>query len=374
MRVLHLISSSGMYGAEAVILNLSRMLVECGHVSMLGVFANSANPNLQLHEASMKEGIESHLIPCSGQIDRSVLGKIRDLVKETRADIVHAHGYKADIYVYFALRGEDVPITSTCHGWIDLNLTVKLYGTADRWVLRHFDKVVAVSNEVAQRLVDSGVEPQKIREIRNGIDLRPFDTAPPSLADGRNGGPLVGLVGRLSREKGVDTYLRAASLVLREIPEARFVVVGDGPEQATLENLLKELGIADYVKLLGRRDDMPGVYASLDAIVSTSRQEGLPMVLLEGMASRIPFLATPVGKVPTIIENDVTGVLFPVDDEGTLAKALITLLRDPEKRQRMGTAARDLIERDFSAGRMAADYLAVYEEAQQDRSASKGMR
>src|ERR1700712_5173304 len=94
MRVLHIISSGGMYGAEAVILNMSRMLRESGDQSILGIFENSSNPNLQLYEAAVEEGIESHLIPCSGQIDRTVAGTIRNLARETRADVIHAHGYK----------------------------------------------------------------------------------------------------------------------------------------------------------------------------------------------------------------------------------------------------------------------------------------
>ena len=107
MKILHIISSSGMYGAEAVILNMSRTLNQGPHSSVLGVFSNSPNPNLQLHEVANKEGIESHLIACKGQVDPSVFAAIRDLAARTKADIVHAHGYKADIYTYLALRATE---------------------------------------------------------------------------------------------------------------------------------------------------------------------------------------------------------------------------------------------------------------------------
>src|ERR1019366_7310496 len=180
----HIISSSGMYGAEAVILNMSRMLQEAGHGSAVGVFSNSSNPNLQLHEAALKEGLESHLIPCSGQVDRSAIAAIRDLSLQTGADVVHAHGFKADIYVYLALRGRGVPFVSTCHTWYDNDLLVTLYGKLDRLVLRGFPRVVAVSDEVRQRLLKAGVRVDRIRMVRNGIDLRPFDGAVPSLRAG----------------------------------------------------------------------------------------------------------------------------------------------------------------------------------------------
>ncbi len=109
MRVLHVISSGGMYGAEAIILNLSRSLHEAGHASALGVFSNSAQPNLQLHESALAHGIESHLVACQGQLDLSVPASIRSLVQQTGADLVHAHGYKADIYTWLALRGRRTP-------------------------------------------------------------------------------------------------------------------------------------------------------------------------------------------------------------------------------------------------------------------------
>src|SRR5665213_4311282 len=113
MKILHVISSGGMYGAEAVILNHSRTLNRNGHASVLGVFSNTSNPNLQLHEAATREGIESHLIPCNGQIDRTVARGIRQLAEATGADNVHARGYKSDVYTYFALRGTNVRFVST---------------------------------------------------------------------------------------------------------------------------------------------------------------------------------------------------------------------------------------------------------------------
>jgi glycosyltransferase involved in cell wall biosynthesis len=367
VKILHIISSGGMYGAEAVILNMSRTLNENSHSSVLGVFSNSANPNLQLHEAAAREGIESHLIACDGQIDRTVTASIRELAARTGADIVHAHGYKADIYAYFALRRTGTPLVSTCHTWYDNNPLVTLYGIADRLVLRNYTAVVAVSAEVKQRLLKAGVSQDKIHLVRNGIDLRPFDNASPSLPEG---GPLiVGLIGRLSIEKGVDIFLRAAGQVLAELPSAKFVVAGEGPDRDKLESLIDELKIRASVSMLGRRDDMPSVYASLDIMVSASRQEGLPIAILEGMASRLPLVATSVGEVPTVVLDGRTGILLPPNNTALLASAIVTLLRDTVQRERLGTAARKLIEDEFSAGRMTADYLRVYQEAASRRKA-----
>jgi glycosyltransferase involved in cell wall biosynthesis len=365
MKVLQLISSGGMYGAEAVILNLARTLRDGPHRCALGVFSNSASPNLHLHEIALKEGFDSHLIPCRGQIDRTAIASIRELVGRTGADVVHAHGYKADIYVYVALRGRGVPLVSTCHTWYDTDLFVSVYGMADRYVLRKYTRVVAVSNEVKERLLKAGVGEDKIRMVRNGIDLSPFDGAILAHREGRaaDRGLVVGLVGRLAWEKGVDLFLEAAAEVLVEVPETRFKVVGEGPDREKLERLIDRLNIRESVNLLGRREDMASLYASLDVMVSSSRQEGLPMAILEGMASGLALVATAVGEVPKVVVDGRTGLLVPAQDVGSLAAGISELLHNPEKRKRLGGAARQLMEEEFSAARMTADYLRVYQEA-----------
>jgi glycosyltransferase involved in cell wall biosynthesis len=365
MKILHMISSGGMYGAEAVILNVSRTMNEGPHRSMLGVFSNSSNPNLQLHENATKEGIESYPIPCDGQIDRKAIKNIRELVQRTGADVVHAHGYKADIYAFFALRASGVSLVSTCHTWYDNDRKVFFYGAVDRLILRGYSRVVAVSEDVRQRLVKSGVKANQVSIIRNGIDLRPFDRASAAVKDalGWSGCPLVGLVGRLAVEKGVDIFLDTAARVIAHCPDTKFVIAGDGPDRAELDTLIDKLGIRDQVRMLGRCDDMPALYASLDIMVSASRREGLPIAILEGMASRLPLVATAVGEVPTVIRDDRTGVLVPAADPELLAAAIIELLGDPAKRERLGSAARQLVEDEFSAERMTDDYLRVYEVA-----------
>ena len=365
MKILHVISSGGMYGAEAVILNLSRTLNKHGHASVLGVFSNTSNPNLQLHEAAIREGIESHLIPCNGQIDWTVATSIRQLAEATGADLIHAHGYKADVYTYFALRRTKLPFVSTCHNWLKEGLLVSCYGMVDRFVLRNYAAVIAVSDEVKAQLLKAGVRKDKIHLIRNGIDLRPFEQATPSLrvAFSSAKGLTVGWIGRLSREKGADIFLRAVAIVVAEHPDARFVVVGDGPDLSMLNALMQKLDIEENVSFVGRRGDMPGVYASLDVMVSSSRQEGLPMAILEGMASSLALVATAVGDVPTLVLDGRTGITVPSEDVELLAAGIARLLQDPEIRERYGKAARKLVEEQFSAEQMAAEYLRVYADA-----------
>jgi glycosyltransferase involved in cell wall biosynthesis len=235
----------------------------------------------------------------------------------------------------------------------------------DRFVLRKYARVVAVSDEVRQRLLQAGVRAEKIRMVRNGIDLRPFDGILAALREERTPGRalVVGLVGRLAWEKGVDLFLRAAAQVLVAVPQTRFVVVGEGPDREKLERLMDELKIRESVEMLGHREEMASLYASLDVMVSSSRQEGLPMAILEGMGSGLALVATAVGEVATVVVDGRTGVLVPAENAELLAAGIVELLRDPERRKRLGDAARQLIEEEYSAARMTKDYLGVYEEA-----------
>ncbi len=356
-----MISSGGMYGAEAVILQLAGTMTRWGpgDESTLGIFDNRANPNEEFRLVAVRAGLNVEPIVCRGQVDRTVPARIRAVAEATGADVVHAHGYKADLYCWAGLRGRGVPLVSTCHTWYDNGPALRVYGVLDRAVLRGFAGVVAVSAEVRERLLAAGVAAERISLIPNGIDPKPYAAAAPGSGEG-GGGPVVGLVGRLAPEKGVDVFVRAAALVRARLPEARFVVYGEGPGRGALEALVLELGIGEAVALSGRQENMPAAFASMDVMVSASRQEGLPMALLEGMASGRAIVATAVGEVPTVLAHERTGVLVGSEDVAAMAAAIEDLLRRPERRRVLGEAARQEVQERFSAEAMTGRYREVY--------------
>jgi glycosyltransferase involved in cell wall biosynthesis len=363
VKVLHIISSGGMYGAEAVILHLSQALQKMGDESEIGIFHNSSNPNHGLVAAAAIHSVPTHVISCSGQIDISVPGQIRTLVTSSKADIVHAHGYKADLYTWSALRRGSVPFLSTCHTWYDNNSLLRLYGVLDRRVLRSFAAVVAVSREVQTQLLRAGVPAARISFIRNGIDVEPFRRAPKQAAEALPGNPelRIGLIGRLAPEKGIDLFIRAAARVLDHLPQATFEIFGEGPDRVPLDSLIQALGVSNRVRLAGRSNNMPHIYQSLDLLVSASRQEGLPISLLEGMASGCAILATSVGEVPSIILHGETGILVPPENITELAAAMEALLRDPSWREQLSSKATALVASSYSAEQMALEYRQLYE-------------
>ncbi len=280
-------------------------------------------------------------------------------------------GFKADIYGYLATRGSGASLVSTCHTWYDNDLAVYWFGVLDRFVLRRFDMTVAVSGEVAQQLRSSGVGESRIRIIGNGINVLQFACARPALREHLVASTaVVGLVGRLAPEKGIQYFLDAAAVVLRSAPEVVFVVVGDGPERRNLEGAARSLGIENKVHFAGKLEDMAGVYASLDILVSSSLKEGLPMTILEALASGRPVVATAVGAVPELVQHEQTGLLTPPADAGALAGAILRLLDDCQLREKVAVQGQRLVREQFSAEAMTTQYLKVYDEVMATRRAN----
>jgi len=364
MKVLHLISSGGMYGAENVVAALARDLEQMGCWVRVGVFQNEHCPDNNVADQLERRGASVIRIPCRGRVDRGAIRQIREIVRGQQVRLVHSHGYKSDIYSYLACRRLGVPMMATCHLWTRQTPAIRVYEFIDAWLLRRFDAVVAVSDVIAEDARRAGIPAAKISTINNGIDLVPFASATPTLAQEIKKGDrlLIGTVGRLVSQKGMDYFLRAARTVLNEMPEALFAVVGDGPDRGKLERLAQELGIEGHVVFTGSRADMPNVYASFDVFVLASLDEGLPMAVLEALASNRAVVATQVGAVPKVIVSGQTGMLVKAADVPGLADAILVLLRNPELRARLGRNGSALVHKQFSSRVMSQEYLRLYEQ------------
>jgi len=242
----------------------------------------------------------------------------------------------------------------------------------DRLALRRFDRIAAVSEIVAGKLRKSGIKQNRIAYIANGVPI-PERKAQPSLAIEINKGKrlLIGTVARLSAEKGLNIFLEAAKQLTAEFPEALFVIVGEGPERAVLEQQARMLGLEGKVIFAGARSDLGGVYASLDVFIMTSFNEGMPLALLEAMAAGLPVVATSVGAIPSLIPDASKGALIEPGSSAAIVQAITPLLRDGELRRRVGENAREHVRENFSAGRMAERYLQLYAEAAQQRASRR---
>lgn len=365
MKVLHLISSGGLYGAETMLLNLATAQQRLGWEPTLGAFKNVHAIHLEVADEGRKRGLPIEIFECKGQFDTKIVKSIRNFVEANGVDIVHGHGYKSDLYGYLAIRPLAVPFVGTCHFPLMAparTLSIRFYEFVDSLVLRRAQRVAGVSDLVAVSLRKAGVAAEKVSAIDNGTDLTRYKGATPTLRQdlGIGNRPLIGAVARLEEVKGLEYLIQAAQGVLAEFPDAMFVIAGDGPRRAHLESLIHSLGLDANVRLAGRRDDMPGVYASLDLFVLPSLDEGMPMVILEAMASGRPVIATRVGGVGKLVQNEETGLLLEARDVPGLRDAILRCLRDREFAGKLAGNGEELVRTRFSSDGMAKNYLNLY--------------
>lgn len=363
MTILFLISSEGYYGVENMLVALALHLSRQGCRCVVGVFRDSRFPHTEVAERAVRKGLAVEIIACNGRCDWSAVVQIRSLLAKHDVDVLHPHGYKADLYALAAASRNRVALLSTSHNWPSNLLSMRVYAGLDRLALRRFDKVIVVSDAVADVLRRWGVAAEKVALIPNGIDLDRFRSAVPKLRNeiGVNR-PLVGFVGRLVPEKGGALLMRAAKQVLAVYPNATFVLVGEGPAHQEWKALAGELGIGKQVVFAGVRDNMSEVYASFDMVVLPSLIEALPMCLLEAMAAGKPVIATRVGAVPRLVVDAQTGLLLEPADHNALATAIIRLLGNPDLACQLGQNGRAHVVQNFSAEAMAKNYIGMYEQ------------
>lgn len=343
-------------------MTLARALSRLGCDSSVGVFHDSRFPHTEVGEEARRQGLVVETVPCRGRFDLGAVRRLRRLLAERRVDVLHSHGYKADLYAAAAAWPNRTALLATCHNWPSRLLSMRTYATLDRLVLRSFHQVATASPVVAAILRRWGVD---AIDLRNGVDIERFRGAAPNLRHqlGLGAGPLVGFVGRMVSGKGGALLIGAAERVLAARPDTTFVLVGEGPARAEWQAMAARLGIARSVLFTGTRGDMPGVYASLDVLVLPSFDECMPMCLLEAMAAGVPVAATRVGAVPELIIPGDTGLLLEPGDGDGLSAAILALLREPRQARRLGENGYAHVVRSFSAEATARSYITLYEKA-----------
>ena len=295
------------------------------------------------------------------------------IIREEKIHIVHSQGGRADFFARVAARLAKISkIVSTVQmpveGYDVSPLRKAVYVILDRFTERFVDKFIVVSEALRRTLIEGHkIPPEKVVRIYNGIELDKYDPELYSREKVRKelrigpDIPLVGAIGRLVWQKGFPFFIQAASYVLRAIPNAKFLLVGDGPLRSELERMVGDLGMTKDFIFTGFREDIPEVLAALDVLVLSSLREGLPMILLEGMAMARPVVATDIEGIAEVVEHNKTGILVPPEDPQALAEGIIALLRDKDKARRMGQAGRKRVEEKFSVEEMVRRTQGVYE-------------
>jgi glycosyltransferase involved in cell wall biosynthesis len=362
VKVLQLISSGGYYGAENMLLNLCASQEKSGCENSLLLFYNVHVPNVEFYERARRRGLSVRMVHCKGRADWRAVRQIEEYIQEDAVDLVHTHGYKADLYGYLAAWRCHKPVVATCHNWVGGTAALGIYNHLDRMALKKFNALAAVSDAVAQRLLAFGVPSEKIKTIANGIDVTAFERAQPLPLLKDEGSIVVGVVARLDLQKGFEYLLRAARELCKMFPGLKIVIAGEGPDRSAIEEMIEQYGLQSSVVLAGQQSNMPAVYAAMDIFVLPSLNEGLPMTVLEAMAASKPVIATRVGAIPSVIRDGENGLLVaPKDSEG-LRNAVASLLNDPERRRRLGDRAHAWVSQNYTSEAMALKYREMYEE------------
>jgi glycosyltransferase involved in cell wall biosynthesis len=233
-----------------------------------------------------------------------------------------------------------------------------------RWKYRQVDCFICASEAIRQILVADGVPEDRTVTVHEGIDLERVEAAPAAKLHEElwlpHHAPLVGNVAALVPHKGQRHLVEAAALVVRQVPDARFVIAGEGELRQALERQIREHHLEKHVLLAGFRPDVLSVHKAFDLFVMSSVTEGLGTSLLDAMACAKPVVATTAGGIPEVVADGETGLLVPPRDQHALAEAIVRLLNDAALRQRLGGAGLARVRERFSAERMVRETLGVY--------------
>lgn len=368
IRVLHVVRGSVFYGGPDVYtLNTFQSLGGKDHELFLAVLAKDRPDKVPLCREAEDRLLPHAFIDARSGFRVYYLRRLKGLIQTERIDIVHTHEYKSDLVGLLAARAAGIPAVATAHGWTRNSLRAVGYEYLEARLLRHFDRVLASSRFMIEDLNRIGIRPERIVHIPNAVDTDRFAQSDMTRREARQNwnipekDPVVGTLGRLTKEKGHRTLLEAFVEVRRRIPGVRLVLLGSGEEERALRGLAQRLGIGDEIQWISTcpRDRIPAFLKCLDVFVLPSLRENQPLALLEAMAAGIPVVATDVGGVGEVIGHGKEGLLVSPGDRNALAEAVVRVLQSEESSLWAERAVHRVLDR-FSLGRFAQEMGRVY--------------
>ena len=366
LRVMFLITSMPVGGAETLLVNLIRRLDRDRIIPELCCLKELG----PLGEV-MQEEVPTHAGLLKSKHDVRVLPRLIRLFRERRIDAIVTVGAGDKMFWgRLAAKLAGVPVAiSALHstGWPDY------IGRLNRMLTPWTSAFVGVAAEHGKYLVETERFPaNKVHVIPNGVDVGRFSPRPLSeelrQEIGLNpSGPVVGIVAALRPEKNHELFLNAAAKLIKSIPESQFLIVGDGPRRSALEELTQQLELESAVKFVGNRKDIPALLTLCDVFALTSHMEANPVSILEAMSTGKPVVSTDVGSVAESVQNGKTGFVVPPSDLEQLTDRLLYLLQHPHEARTLGAAGRERVVQNWSLERMVHGYEDLIEQLYRQR-------
>ena len=367
MKVIHLISGGDSGGAKTHVLSLLQNLNKTITAQLVcfrdGPFAEEARTM----------GIPTMI--CGGNNIPHLRRELADYIREGGYQLIHCHGSRANMIGALLRKSTGLPVVSTVHSDYKLDYMGRpfarlTFGAINAWALRHLDYRIGVSDAMVDLLIDRGFPPDRFYAIYNGIDFTPAPSQGERLAylrglgaDVEENSVVVGIAARLNPVKDMSTLIRGFAEGHKSCPRLRLVIAGDGEERQKLGDLAKELGVEKEVTFAGWiSGGMDRFYSALDINALTSLSETFPYALTEGARFHLATVATAVGGIPYLIDQDVNGYLFIPGDWQTLGRYLAALGNEDALRREMGEKLYEKASAKFSIQSTVDTQLHIYEE------------
>jgi glycosyltransferase involved in cell wall biosynthesis len=366
--VLHLRSSGAMLGAENVVIELASLSKQYNIRSIIGVPLLDTDSTPEFIHRIQALGLELKVFRYKSVFSLSLAKEIKDYVKEEGIDIVHSHGYQENFYSYFGRH--KAALIATNHLWKRTTFKLKIYALIDSFILRYFNHVIAVSKAIQNEMIKAGLNKNKISIVANGVNLDKFAINKDNINNEfdirtflnlSSSAFLFGMVSSLTVEKGHKYAIEALKNCLNTYQgDPYLVIVGGGEEKTNLLEMVKDHKLEKNVFFLGSRSDIPNLLPQFDAFMLSSLIEGLPISLLEAMASRLPVISTDVGDITTVITNNNNGFLVPSKDIPKLSEKMLLLLKDESIRKKFSINGHQTIRDNFSSNKMTKHHCDIY--------------
>jgi glycosyltransferase involved in cell wall biosynthesis len=359
--VLHLIGSTGLYGAERWVLALMRALDPDTVQSTLVNLVDDEYEVSEVVVAARRRGLAAMDFYTGGRFNPFSSIRMARWVREQNVSIIHGHGFKSDLFGFLTSRMAGCAMMTTPHGWsVEKDRKLQMYEKLDRMLFRFMDLVCPLSPALKEGLSGS-VHAERLKLIYNGVDIDEVQ-ALVSVKRNHSENFVIGYIGRLVPLKNLETLLTSIQILKADRPHVRLVIVGDGPERANLENQVKHLCIEGNVEFLGFMDDAAACLSEFELFVLPSLSEGIPRCIMEAMAASVPVVVSDIPGNRSLVSNGKTGLLFTVGDSSALADKIRYMMDHPDAAQKLALCAKQKVEEEYSSRRMAGDYSGLYHE------------